>query len=195
MEPAEAAGHAVAVSVLMLIGVPVNAAIIWIHTRSTSHLTHNKFPIIFATIDVVVLTSLPIAPIAGRGAELSSPVTVALSYFYDVLFGWMVHAYCSTLLLASVDKLYAVTYPFAYRRKHDVIVRIAITWVTVIDVSLSVIASSPLVNDVMPAVVYFYTVYFLLTFLATILLYVVIVVRITQSERSTWRKIQPKTGT
>ena len=192
MEAAELAGHVVAVSVLMLVGVPTNAVVIWIHTRSKSHLTHNKFPLIFAAIDLVaILLFLTLFPVAGHGAERDSAAAVVFYHIFRVVSGWIIHAYCSTLLLASADKLYAVTYPFDYKLKSDLFIKVAITWAGPIDLALSVIQASPLIRDVAVTILPLYNTLFLLTFLTTILLYVIIVVRIIQSERSMRSKIQP----
>ena len=188
-EAAELAGHVVAVSVLMLVGVPTNAVVIWIHTRSKSHLTHNKFPLIFAAIDfVAILLELPLFPVAGYRAEQHS---VVLAYIFRFLSGWTVHAYCSTLLLASADKLYAVRSPFKYRSKRDLFIKVAVMWAGPIDLVLSGITASDLIMQVPFIILPIYNSLFLLTFLTTILLYVIIVVRIIQSERSMRSKIQP----
>ena len=51
----------VVVTALLLIGVPSNVAVIWIHTRSNSRVAKNKFPLIFAAIDLIaLLVSLPL---------------------------------------------------------------------------------------------------------------------------------------
>ena len=194
MEADELTGHVVAVSVLMLVGVPTNAVVIWIHTRSKSHLTHNKFPLIFAAIDLVaILMELPLFPVAGhvakfRGAE---HLNDALSYIFRFISGWILHAYCSTLLFASAEKLYAVTLPFKYKKKRDLFIKVAVGFAGPIDLVLSGIVASPLIMEVKFILLPLYNSLFLLTFLTTILLYVIIVVRIIQSERSTHSKIQP----
>ena len=194
MEAAELAGHVVAVSVLILVGVPTNAVVIWIHTRSKSHLTHNKFPLVFAAIDLVaVLFLLPLSATVGHGVELTSQVSVFLNKIYRVLSGWTPNAYCSTLLMASTDKLYAVTSPFDYKSKHDLFIKITVIWAGPIDLVLTSVSALGLVDDVMFSTTPLYLALFLLTFLTTILLYVIIVVRIIQSERSMRLKIQPST--
>ena len=145
MEAAELAGHVVAVSVLMLVGVPTNAVVIWIHTRSKSHLTHNKFPLIFAAIDLVaILFLLPLSATVGHGVELTSQVSVLLNKIYRVLSGWSPIAYCSTLLMASADKLYAVTSPFSYRSKRELFVKITVIVAGPIDLAISCVIASPL---------------------------------------------------
>ena len=192
MEATELAGHVVSVSVLILVGVPTNAVVIWIHTRSKSHLTHNKFPLIFAAIDLVaILLLLPLFPVAGYGAEKESPTGIVLYHIFRFISGWILHAYCSTLLLASADKLYAVTSPFYYANKRELFFKIAVTWVGPIDVTLSGIIASPQVITARFILRPLYNALFVVTFLTTILLYVIIVVRIIQSERSMRLKIQP----
>ena len=192
MEIEMALVNAVAVSVLMLVGVPTNATVIWIHTRSKSHLTHNKFPLIFAAIDLVaILLFLPAFAVVGQRAELTSPEMGILFNVYRFLSGWIANAYCSTLLLASADKLHAVTYPFAYKNKHLRFVKLAVLWAGPIDLALSGIFATDLIDDVKIVVNPIYNTLFLLTFLTTILLYVIIVVRIIQSKRRMHSKIQP----
>ena len=60
----------------------------------------------------------------------------------------------------------------------------------VIYLTLCCIIDSPLITDVKFILLLLYNTLFLLTFLTTILLYVIIVVRIIQSERSMRSKIQ-----
>ena len=176
----------------MLVGVPTNAVVIWIHTRSKSHLTHNKFPLIFAAIDLAaILLFLPLFAVAGEGAELSSPLLVVLNQFNRLLSFWVVNAYFSALFMASIDKLYAVTSPFNYKTKRELFVKIAVVLAGPIDFAISGVIASPLWYDVITLFVRIYNALFLLTFLTTILLYVIIVVRIIQSERSMRSKTQP----
>ena len=53
--------HFVAMTALLLIGVPSNGAVIWIHTRKNSRVAKNKFPLIFAVIDLIaLLVTLPL---------------------------------------------------------------------------------------------------------------------------------------
>ena len=185
-------GHVVAVSVLMLVGVPTNAVVIWIHTRSKSHLTHNKFPLIFATIDLVaIVLFLPLVPVAGEGATLSSPLLVLLHQVTRVLAYWIMNAYFATLVMASLGKLYAITSPFGYRNKRELFVKIALFLAGPIDLAVSSVLGSLLRSDAIMALLYIYDTLFLIMFLTTILLYVIIVVRIIQSERSMHNKVQP----
>ena len=193
MEAAELAGHVVAVSVLMLVGVPTNAVVIWIYTRSKSHLTHNKFPLIFAAIDLVaILLLLPLFAVAGQGVELTSLLLFVLHQFYRVFAHSVVNAYFAALLMSSVDKLYAVTFPFDYKLKRELFVKVTVVLAGPIDLAVSGVLASPLLYDVMTIFKYIYNGIFFLMFLTTILLYVIIVVRSVQTERDTQLKIQSR---
>ena len=51
---------------LMLVGIPTNLAVIWIYTRKNSRLSQNKFPVVFAIIDLVALICcLPVFVVVG----------------------------------------------------------------------------------------------------------------------------------
>ena len=64
----------VVLATLLLIGVPSNGVVIWIHTRSNSRVAKNKFPLIFAAIDLIaILVTLPLH------ASISEDYTVDLT--------------------------------------------------------------------------------------------------------------------
>ena len=53
----DAALHALVIVSFLFVGVPSNAAVLWIHTRKNSRVAKNRFPLIFAAIDLFALVA------------------------------------------------------------------------------------------------------------------------------------------
>ena len=108
----------------MIIGFPSNIAIIWLHTRKRSQVAKNKFPLIFAMIDLIAITALPV-----RIFQDFSKARWLDQLFSDVslfVFAFAMKGYLLALLMATVDKFYAVFYPFKYRSKQKIFFKIAL---------------------------------------------------------------------
>ena len=102
----------------MLIGIPTNLAVIWIYTRKNSRLSQNKFPVVFVIVDLVALTyPLPVQQFLflwrkDADSQGFSGNILVLDILYEFCFGWQITSYLTTLFMASVDKIFAVTFPF-----------------------------------------------------------------------------------
>ena len=115
----------VVVTALLLIGVPSNVAVIWIHTRSNSRVAKNKFPLIFAAIDLIaILVTLPLH--ASISEDYTVDLTCALCEIQNSFSAFVVNGYLSTLLMATIDKFVAVMYPFKYGSSHKSFVHVAL---------------------------------------------------------------------
>ena len=180
-------GHVSAVGLLMLIGVPTNLAVIWIHTRKNSRLSQNKFPLILAIIDLLaLLLALPLFPFSSRANLPDLQIgNNAPTYLQEYLAVWQMNNYLSTLLLASIDKLYAVSWPFKYKLKRKLFVKCSVICAFVVNPAwVAVIVSSSVVAEKL----YFtirdcYTVGFGLIFIITTGIYSMIIYKIIQNDR------------
>ena len=115
----------VVLATLLLIGVPSNGAVIWIHTRSNSRVAKNKFPLIFAAIDLIaILVTLPLH--ASISEDYTVDLTCALCEIHNSFSTFVVNGYLSTLLMATIDKFVAVMYPFKYGSSHKSFVHVAL---------------------------------------------------------------------
>ena len=128
----------VVMATLIVCGVPSNAAIIWIHSRKNSRLAKNKFPLIFASIDLfAILINLPFQRISDalyiRGtSELLDRVLTETTNF---MFLFVMQGYLFTLFVATMEKFYAITYPFEYRTKRDCFFKLGVFTATAVNVS------------------------------------------------------------
>ena len=103
----------------MLVGIPTNLAVIWIYTRKNSRLSQNKFPIVFAIVDLVALVyPLPVQQFVASNNDIRefSGHLLVLKILYEFCFGWQLTSYLTTLFMASVDKFFAVMFPFKHRQ-------------------------------------------------------------------------------
>ena len=124
----------------MSVGLPVNITVIWIHTRKNSRLSQNKFPLILAVIDITaLLTALPLLPISHNA---DSPILVTICQ--ELFAAWQIINYVSTLLLASIDKLYAVMRPFKYKLKRGLFVKISLVFALIVNSLWSAVTTSTL---------------------------------------------------
>ena len=167
----------------MIIGIPSNIAIIWLHTRKRSQVAKNKFPLIFAMIDLIAITALPV-----RIFQDFSKARWLDQLFSDVslfVFAFAMKGYLLALLMATVDKFYAVFYPFKYRSKQKIFFKIALFpsfgWS---------LAFASILRIRIAWLIFYrqyifraYSVFILLIFLTTISLYVCIVIKLIHAHK------------
>ena len=175
---------------LIVCGVPSNAAIIWIHSRKNSRLAKNKFPLIFASIDLfAILINLPLQRIGDVVGIPDSFVMYRLLYeFLNFTFLFIMQGYLFTLLVATLDKFYAITYPFKYRTNQNWFFKLGVFTATAVNAVvilfptvIRVVATDDgRIMSIYPAI---YTVAIAVIFLTTIALYVAIVVKILKNEQ------------
>ena len=185
--------HALAVGTLLLFGVPSNAAVIWIHTRKNSRVAKNKFPLIFAGLDLFVLfTALLLHPINFEAVESGANDFIP----FNVCFLFAINGYLMTLLMATVDKFYAVLFPFKYSSKRSTLFNVASLLSTLGNAAVSVAAEAAVVftdrhGYAFKYGVAVYNTMYILTFLVINILYVMIVAKLINSQRKT-RSVAPK---
>ena len=185
--------HALAVGTLLFFGVPSNAAVIWIHTRKNSRVAKNKFPLIFAGLDLFVLfTALLLHPINFEAVESGANDFIP----FNVCFLFAINGYLMTLLMATVDKFYAVMFPFKYGSKRTTLVKIAVILSTVVNAVLTVLVEATITftdrdGYAFDFMVTGYNTVYGLTFVTTNILYVTIVAKLIYSQRKT-RSVTPK---
>ena len=123
----ETVWHFVAVAALLLIGLPTNTAVIWIHTRKNSRVAKNKFPLIFAVIDLIaLLVTLPLQLSIIIGDHTPPYMNCVVCEIRTGVGIYVVNSYLSTLLMATIDKFVAVMYPFKYGSSHKSFVHVAL---------------------------------------------------------------------
>ena len=185
--------HALAVGTLLLVGVPSNAAVIWIHTRKNSRVAKNRFPLIFAGLDLFVLfTALLLHPINFEAVESGANDFIP----FNVCFLFAINGYLMTLLMATVDKFYAVLFPFKYSSKRSTLFNVASLLSTLGNAAVSVAAEAAVVftdrhGYAFKYGVAVYNTMYILTFLVINILYVMIVAKLINSQRKT-RSVAPK---
>ena len=185
--------HALAVGTLLLFGVPSNAAVIWIHTRKNSRVAKNRFPLIFAGLDLFVLfTALLLHPINFEAVESGANDFIP----FNVCFLFAINGYLMTLLMATVDKFYAVLFPFKYSSKRSTLFNVASLLSTLGNAAVSVAAEAAVVftdrhGYAFKYGVAVYNTMYILTFLVINILYVMIVAKLINSQRKT-RSVAPK---
>ena len=180
----------VVVATLIVCGVPSNAAIIWIHSRKNSRLAKNKFPLIFASIDLfAILINLPLQRIGDVVGIPDSVVMYRLLYeFLNFTFLFIMQGYLFTLLVATSEKFYAITYPFKYRTNQNWFFKVGVFTATAVNAVvilfptvIRVVATDDgRIMSIYPAI---YTAAIAVIFLTTIALYVAIVVKILKNEQ------------
>ena len=182
------AWHALAVGTLLLIGVPTNTAVVWIHTRKNSRVAKNKFPLIFAAIDLVSLVmALPMRLVH----EIYSHV-VATEYIANVMAVFVLNGYLFAHMTATTDKLYAVMLPFEYRFKHKLILRVAVMTSFGLNALMTGVMEIPYIilsETGMNVVNMFYIITVVVIFLTTVVMFVVISARLV-SNRKKLRKVK-----
>ena len=176
-------------AVLLLIGVPTNAAVVWIHTRKDSRVAKNKFPLIFAAIDLIaIVTVLPLG--IFYGIQSPTQAQIAVKDLYNSLLLFLLNGYWAALLSATVDKFYAVFFPFKYRLKRPLFVKMAV--VTAFGVNLIVVALARILKylESLDATLLFqwwftlvYSFLHFVIFLTTIVLFACIVAKLIHNGR------------
>ena len=119
--------HVAIITILLLIGVPTNIAVVWIHTRKDSRVAKNKFALIFAAIDLISLVvALPMRLVHEVYSDVSATENLA-----NVIAVFVVNGYLCTLMTATTDKFYAVMFPFRYGQTRATIFKAAIAVTTI----------------------------------------------------------------
>ena len=176
--------HAFVIVSFLLVGVPSNVAVLWIHTRKNSRVAKNRFPLIFAAIDLFALvTSLPLIQYIFETRGRVSPN----SGYLNASLGFAVNGYLMTLFMATIDKLYAVLFPFKYGQKRAIIFKIAIALTAVPNAVLAIVIAASFEifgQQALTFVIAFYTVALLLMFLIINILYIFIIAKIKRDQRN-----------
>ena len=180
------ASHVAIITVLLLIGVPTNVAVVWIHTRKNKRVAKNKFPLIFAAIDLIaLLVALPLQPLYDVHVQFETPAQAIILTYQNSVLLFSLNGYLITLLVATIDKFCAVMFPFKYRSKHPLFVKLAFVFAFGVNLLLTtcVIMSHfvPGLNRSMYILLYSFTL--LLIFLTTITLFVGIVAKLIHNGR------------
>ena len=178
---ADAALHALAIVSFLLVGVPSNVAVLWIYTRKNSRVAKNRFPLIFAALDLFSLvTSLPFIHIAFEKEAKSASDSIYL----NIAFLFSVNGYLLALFMATVDKFYAVIVPFNYGKRRATIFKSAIAITLVPNIVLAVTLST-IIDSLGPRAFIFmtqtYNVSILLMFLTICILYTIIIRKLIRS--------------
>ena len=191
----ETVWHFVAVAALLLIGLPTNTAVIWIHTRKNSRVAKNKFPLIFAVIDLIaLLVTLPLQLSIIIGDHTPPYMNCVVCEIRTGVGIYVVNSYLSTLLMATIDKFVAVMYPFKYDSCHKRFLNVALIFAFGVNVVSTSAVAMERFNEsrALSWTVMAYNIALALMFLTVIGLFVAIGVRLIQNERKL-RKIGPVT--
>ena len=176
--------HAFVIVSFLLVGVPSNVAVLWIHTRKNSRVAKNRFPLIFAAIDLFALVAVvPFVQYAfeTRGAYSSEGIYPTAATMFTA------NGYLMTLLMATFDKFYAVMFPFKYGRRRATIFKIttAVTTVPNVVLTTAIAASFGIIGDQpFKFTLAVYNVTFALVFLAIAILYIFIIAKIIRNQRN-----------
>ena len=179
----DAAWHALVIVSFLLVGVPSNVAVLWIHTRKNSRLAKNRFPLIFAALDLFALvTSLPFihSAFGTNGKSASDNIYLNITYLFAI------NGYLLTLFMATIDKFYAVMFPLNYGRKRLMIYKSSIFITLVFNALLAIILATIVVNLGQLAYLIIRTVYsavIFLMFLTIGVLYTIIITKLIRNQR------------
>ena len=177
--------HVAIITVLLLIGVPTNIAIIWIHTRKNSRVARNKFALIFAVIDLIaMLVAVPCTPI--RDLSSRSATQQMLFEIHNGANVWLLNGYVSTLLLATIDKFYAVSYPFTYQVKHQFFLKTALFLTFGLNLlPTTAVLAARIIRQKIHGMwtVFVYNIVLILAFLVTIVLFLAIATKLVHNNR------------
>ena len=187
-------GFTVVSALIFAIGVPLNAAIIRIYTKTNSKVNKSgqrEFPLIFAVIDLIALFSV-IFGVLYRHMKQGTTEFRVFQALFNFIFGFTLNQYLFGLITASVDKLYAVYFPFKYRFTHSKIIKLGVGVVfglgsAVPILFLSLILLFPAYNYILMLA---YSVIFLLVFVTVTIMYVLIVVKLVQNGQKLGRVAQ-----
>ena len=176
--------HVSLISSFLLVGVPSNVAVLWIHTRKNSRVAKNRFPLIFVALDLCALvTALPLIQYAF---ETNGKISHDNAYL-NTATSFTINGYLMTLFMATIDKFYAVMFPFKYGKRRSTIFKTAIAVTTIPNAVLAIaIATSFEIfgPQVFTFMVKFYHVTFALMFLITKFLYILIIAKLFRNQRN-----------
>ena len=182
-------GYTVSTTTVWLVGVLVNVAIIWIYTSKNSRVNKSgqrEFPLMFAAIDLFAVTLiLPISAVFicfKNSVDFPFVLKMLLNLFF--LFAMCGYLFC--LITATVDKFYAVYFPFKYRFVHKTIIKIAIGLTFGFNAGIN-IGMQPLyllenLSEYVSIIRATYGAMYILVLVTVIVMYVLIVVKIIQSQ-------------
>ena len=105
--------HALAFGVVLLVGVPSNVAVIWIHTRKNSRAPRDEFALILAGINLFdLVTSLPMLPLIYTHVDLgfSFLQVLKMSELFTDSFQFSMNCYMIALLMATIEAFSAVMF-------------------------------------------------------------------------------------
>ena len=176
--------HALVIVSFLLVGVPSNVAVLWIHTRKNSRVAKNRFPLIFAAIDLFAL-------VAVLPAQQSSFETMPEAPFYRMFFNalktFVINGYLLALLMATIDKFYAVMFPFKYGTRRATIFKLAIFITVAPNIVLIVVLATIGGKLGLQAFLIMHLIYgaiILMMFLVICIFYVIIIAKLFQNHRN-----------
>ena len=161
-----------------------NVAVLWIHTRKNSRVAKNRFPLIFAALDLFAVVAA--VPFAQYTFATRAKFAVE-SVYPNAATMFAANGYLMTLLMATIDKFYAVMFPFKYDKMRAIIFRIAIAVTTAPNVVLSIAIATSHVTIGDKAFTFMLAAYnaaFSLMFLTILILYILIIAKIVRNRRS-----------
>ena len=182
-------GFTASTTTVWLVGVLVNVAVIWIYTRKNSRVNKSgqrEFPLMFAAIDLFVVTLvLPMSAIFIHFME-SVSFPFLFQAFMNLCFLFAMCGYLFCLITATVDKFYAVYFPFKYRLVHTKIIKIAIGLTFGLNAGINVgiqplylLKNLPRYVSIIRAA---YGAMYILVIVTVIVMYVLIVVKLIRSQ-------------
>ena len=191
--------HVLAITAILIIGVPLNSAVIWIFTRKDTRLGQSTFPVMFGIFDLIAIIALSMAlpyqltwHILGENAP-NKTTTYWWGELINLPMVFAINGYLMTLLAATSEKYYAVMFPFEFRLKMKTIHVVGKCFS--FGFNLCIVGGITLVRNLAgprPQSIMFagYSVFVALTFVTTIVLYVLIIVKLIRNERQL-RKVGP----
>ena len=176
--------HALIIVSFLLVGVPSNVAVLWIHTRKNSRVAKNKFPLIFASLDLFALVAVLPAQQYNFETRTESPSD---SKFVNACMLFAINGYLLALLMATIDKLYAVMFPFKYGKRRASIFKAAIFIMLVVNTALAIAQAT--VVDILGRQAFLiinglYVIIIMLMFLTICIFYVAIIARLIRNQRN-----------
>ena len=175
----DAAWHALVIVSFLLVGVPSNVAVLWIHTRKNSRVAKNKFPLIFAAIDLFALvTNLPLQQFAFKTRGESATDNT----FFNISSMFCLNGYLMTLFMATIDKFYAVMFPFKYGKRRATIFIIANASATILNASLAIVIAFG--SEAFKLIAAVYNLIFSLLFITINIAYILIIAKLIGIKRS-----------
>ena len=180
----DAAWQALVIVSFLLVGVPSNVAVLWIHTRKNSRVAKNRFPLIFAALDLFALvTALPLQHYTFKTRGAYGPNNT----FFNMCSTFSVNGYFITLFMATIDKFYAVMFPFQYGKKRATIFRAAIAITTVPNTVVAIAIATAFNIFGLQAFIYvvaIYNVFLSVMFIIIFTLYTFIIAKIMRNQRN-----------